>query len=76
MELAASAEAIEAARARLRGIVVRTPLVPLEIPGRARPSHLKLETLQPAGSFKSRRAGSATWRRNWRRRGDYRLRRR
>src|SRR4029078_10049647 len=45
--------------ARLRGIAVRTPLVPLEIPGRARPIHLKLETLQPVGSFKIRGAGSA-----------------
>ena len=59
MELAASAEAIESARGRLRGIAVRTPLVPLEIPGRARPIHLKLETLQPVGSFKIRGAGSA-----------------
>jgi threonine dehydratase len=59
MELGASAAAIESARARLRGIAVRTPLVPLEIPGRARPIHLKLETLQPVGSFKIRGAGSA-----------------
>lgn len=59
MELAASAEAIEAARGRLKGVAVRTPLVPLELPGRARPIHLKLETLQPVGSFKIRGAGSA-----------------
>ena len=59
MELAASAEAIESARGRLRGIAVRTPLVPLEIPGRTRPIHIKLETLQPVGSFKIRGAGSA-----------------
>lgn len=50
---------IEAARRRLRGIAVRTPLVPLDIPQRARPIHLKLETLQPVGSFKIRGAGSA-----------------
>lgn len=59
MQLAASPEAIESARGRLRGIAVRTPLVPLEIPGRARPIWLKLETLQPVGSFKIRGAGSA-----------------
>lgn len=59
MQLAASPEAIESARARLRGIAVRTPLVPLEVPGRARPISLKLETLQPVGSFKIRGAGSA-----------------
>ncbi|HKV50422.1 MAG TPA: pyridoxal-phosphate dependent enzyme [Gemmatimonadaceae bacterium] len=59
MELAASPEAIESARGRLRGIAVRTPLVPLEIPGRTRPIWLKLETLQPVGSFKIRGAGSA-----------------
>ena len=59
MQLAASPEAIESARGRLRGIAVRTPLVPLEIPGRERPISLKLETLQPVGSFKIRGAGSA-----------------
>jgi len=57
--LAASPDAIEAARGRLRGIAVRTPLVPLELPNRTRPIHLKLETLQPVGSFKIRGAGSA-----------------
>jgi len=48
---------IEAARGRLRGLAVRTPLVrwfegPLEV-------WLKLETLQPIGSFKIRGAGNA-----------------
>jgi threonine dehydratase len=59
MQLEASPEAIESARGRLRGIAVRTPLVPLEVTGRARPIWLKLETLQPVGSFKIRGAGSA-----------------
>ncbi|HEY7877939.1 MAG TPA: pyridoxal-phosphate dependent enzyme [Gemmatimonadaceae bacterium] len=55
----ASGESIEAARRRLRGFAVRTPLVPLEIAERAQPVSLKLETLQPVGSFKIRGAGSA-----------------
>ena len=48
---------IQAARERLRGFAVRTPLVrwyegPLEV-------WLKLETLQPIGSFKIRGARNA-----------------
>jgi threonine dehydratase len=54
-----STDAIEAARDRLRGIAIRTPLVPLATPGRGRRIGLKLETLQPVGSFKIRGAGSA-----------------
>jgi threonine dehydratase len=54
-----SVDAIETARERLRGVAVRTPLVSLAVPGRARPIGLKLETLQPVGSFKIRGAGSA-----------------
>jgi threonine dehydratase len=54
-----SAEAIEAARGRLRGIAVRTPLIPLALPDGRRTVGLKLETLQPVGSFKIRGAGSA-----------------
>lgn len=59
--LTLSVDAIEAARGRLRGIAVRTPLVPLAVPGggRERRISLKLETLQPVGSFKIRGAGSA-----------------
>lgn len=50
---------IEAARERLAGTVVRTPLVPLGgIDGVE--VYLKLENLQPIGSFKLRGAGNAT----------------
>jgi len=44
----------EAAAERLRGIVVRTPLVPLEGSGEDAGIFLKPETLQPSGSFKIR----------------------
>ncbi len=49
-------EDVEAARARLRGVAVRTPLLKLsaEIPGVN--IYLKLENLQPWGSFKIRPA--------------------
>ncbi|HWG69104.1 MAG TPA: pyridoxal-phosphate dependent enzyme [Steroidobacteraceae bacterium] len=49
-------EDVEAARARLRGVAVRTPLLNLsaEIPGVN--IYLKLENLQPWGSFKIRPA--------------------
>jgi threonine dehydratase len=57
--LTLSAQAIEEARERLRGIAIRTPLISLAVPGRERPIGLKLETLQPVGSFKIRGAGSA-----------------
>ena len=49
---------IEAARERLAGSVVRTPLVRLEIDTPAE-IYLKLENLQPIGSFKLRGAGNA-----------------
>ncbi len=49
---------IEAARRRLRG-VLRTPLVPLEDAGFPGELYLKLENLQPIGSFKLRGAGNA-----------------
>ncbi|HSY82068.1 MAG TPA: pyridoxal-phosphate dependent enzyme [Gemmatimonadaceae bacterium] len=55
-----SLDAIETTRERIRGIAVRTPLITVE--GLA----LKLETLQPIGSFKIRGAAAAlasgTWR--------------
>jgi threonine dehydratase len=57
--IAVSGDAIEAARERLRGIAMRTPLVPLVASIGARRISLKLETLQPVGSFKIRGAGSA-----------------
>jgi threonine dehydratase len=49
-------EDVEAARARIRGVAVRTPLLKLsaEIPGVN--IYLKLENLQPWGSFKIRPA--------------------
>jgi threonine dehydratase len=51
-------EAIEAARARIAGTIVRTPLVKLEIAGGPQ-IYLKLETLQPINSFKLRGAANA-----------------
>jgi threonine dehydratase len=50
---------IEAARARIAGSVVRTPLVPLNVDGAPARIWLKLENLQPIGSFKLRGAGNA-----------------
>jgi len=50
---------IRAARDRLTGVVLRTPLVRLEIPGAAGEIWLKLENLQPIGSFKLRGAANA-----------------
>jgi threonine dehydratase len=51
---------IEAARARLRGIALRTPLVRLGLPDTTSPQiMLKLENLQPIGSFKLRGAANA-----------------
>ena len=51
-------ESIRAAAERIAGLACRTPLVPLEIDGPAR-IYLKLENLQPIGSFKLRGAGNA-----------------
>ncbi len=42
------------AAARLRGVIVRTPLVPLREPDPVARLWLKVETLQPTGSFKIR----------------------
>ena len=50
---------IRAARDRLAGLVVRTPLVRLDIPDAAGELWLKLENLQPIGSFKLRGATNA-----------------
>jgi threonine dehydratase len=53
-----SLAAIEAARARLAPVMVRTPLVPLAVDASVE-LYLKLENLQPIGSFKVRGAGNA-----------------
>jgi threonine dehydratase len=50
---------IEAARERLAGTVVRTPLVRLQSDEAPAEIYLKLENLQPMGSFKLRGAGNA-----------------
>ncbi|HET9940249.1 MAG TPA: pyridoxal-phosphate dependent enzyme [Candidatus Eisenbacteria bacterium] len=50
-------EEIRAARERIRGLAVRTPL--LRLPLEDAEIYLKLETLQPIGSFKIRGAGNA-----------------
>ena len=50
---------IRDARQRLRGIALRTPLVRLDVPEAAADLWLKLENLQPIGSFKIRGAGYA-----------------
>lgn len=50
---------IKAARARLAGSVVQTPLVRLNVDDAPAEIYLKLENLQPIGSFKLRGAGNA-----------------
>jgi threonine dehydratase len=52
-------EEIVRARERIRGVVLDTPLVPLELPDAPARIHLKLECLQPIGSFKLRGATNA-----------------
>lgn len=50
---------IEAARERLQGLAIRTPLVRLGASDDRREIWLKLENLQPIGAFKIRGAGNA-----------------
>jgi threonine dehydratase len=50
---------IEAARARIAGSVIRTPLVPLHVEGSPAQIYLKLENLQSVNSFKIRGATNA-----------------
>ena len=50
---------VRAARERLAGLVVRTPLVRLALDEAPAEIHLKLECLQPIGSFKIRGATNA-----------------
>jgi threonine dehydratase len=52
-------EAIEAARERVAGIAVRTPLVRLPVAGSGMEVYCKLENLQPINSFKIRGAANA-----------------
>ena len=49
---------IEAARERIAGTVLRTPLVKLDVPGEA-DIYLKLENLQPTNAYKIRGAANA-----------------
>ena len=51
-------EEIEQARDRIQGAAIRTPLVRLEVDVPDTEIYLKLEVLQPIGSFKIRGAGS------------------
>jgi threonine dehydratase len=55
----ASLDEIQAARERLAGAAVRTPLVRLGVEDAPAEIYLKLENLQPVGSFKQRGAGNA-----------------
>jgi threonine dehydratase len=50
---------IESARAAIAGVAMRTPLVRLNVPDAPAEIYLKLESLQPIGSFKLRGAASA-----------------
>src|SRR4030042_2762942 len=52
-------EAIYAARERIKGAVLRTPLIRLNVDQSPGEIYLKLENLQPIGSFKLRGAGNA-----------------
>ena len=52
-------EAIEAARERIAGAAIRAPLVPFDAPDVDATIWLKLECLQPIGSFKIRGASNA-----------------
>jgi threonine dehydratase len=51
--------AIEDARRRIAGAALRTPLVRLNGPDAPAEVYLKLENLQPIGSFKIRGAANA-----------------
>lgn len=54
-----SLDAIQLARQRIAGIALRTPLVRLQTDSVGREIWLKLENLQPVGSFKIRGSASA-----------------
>jgi threonine dehydratase len=57
--LPVSLDEIRAAQRRLAGSIVRTPLVRLNVEDAPAAIYLKLENLQPIGSFKLRGAGNA-----------------
>ncbi|MDE2874796.1 MAG: pyridoxal-phosphate dependent enzyme [Gemmatimonadota bacterium] len=52
-------EAIRAARPRIAGTAIRSPLLPLDVPGAPCELWVKLECLQPISSFKVRGATNA-----------------
>ena len=52
-------DAVLAAADRIADLAIRTPLVGLNVAGTPARIHLKLENLQPIGSFKVRGAGNA-----------------
>src|SRR3954471_7895648 len=52
-------EDVEAARERIAGIVLRTPLVPLDLGAGMPDVRLKLENLQPTNAYKIRGAANA-----------------
>ena len=52
-------DAIEAARERIAGTILRTPLVKLQTGNDEPEIYLKLENLQPINSFKLRGAANA-----------------
>ena len=52
-------DAIQAARERIKGATIRTPLVRLHVDDAPAEIYLKLENLQPIGSFKLRGASNA-----------------
>lgn len=54
-----SLEDIQAAQTRIAGAAIRTPLVPLNVKHTPGEIYLKLENLQPIGSFKIRGASNA-----------------
>ena len=56
---APSLDDVRAARERIRGAAIRTPLVRLNVDGAPAEIWLKLENLQPIGSFKLRGAANA-----------------
>ena len=57
--LRVSPQDVETARSRLKGLVVRTPLIHLNLENSPADIYLKLENLKPTGSFKVRGAGNA-----------------